>query len=110
MRGEFRVGLMVPLPNTVMEPEFREMLPSYVAVHSTRISRSTDKVTVGSLLKMGKNTKETARLLAMAQPKVIVFGCTSGSLIKGVGWDRQIIEKNLKVTPIPAITTSTAVI
>jgi maleate isomerase len=105
-----RIGLLIPPPNVVMEPEFREILPQHITIHATRISRSTDKVTIDSLLEMERNTEEAARLLAMTQADVIIFGCTSGSFIRGVGWDKQIIEKIARVTPIPAITTSTAVI
>lgn len=108
--GPLRIGLLIPPPNVVMEPEFREILPRHITIHATRISRSTDKLTVDSLLEMERNTEEAARLLAMTQADVLIFGCTSGSLIMGVGWDKQIIEKIARVTPIPAITTATAVI
>jgi len=110
MMERLRIGLLIPPPNVLMEPEFREIVPPHITIHATRISRSTDKVTVDSLLEMERNTEEAARVLAMARPNVIIFGCTSGSLIMGVGWDRQIVEKIATVTPIPAITTSTAVV
>lgn len=110
MTERLRIGLLIPPPNVTMEPEFREIIPPHITIHATRISRSTDKVTVDSLLEMERNTEEAARLLAMTRPNVIIFGCTSGSLIMGVGWDRKIIEKIATVTPIPAITTSTAVV
>ncbi len=105
-----RIGLLIPPPNVVMETECRKIFPPSVTIHATRISRSTDHVTVDSLLEMGRNTEEAARLLAMTRPDVMIFGCTSGSFIMGVGWDREIRERIARVTPIPAITTSTAVL
>jgi maleate isomerase len=67
-------------------------------------------VTVESLMEMARHANESARLLAMTKPDLIMFGCTSGSLILGVGWDQEIIKGIQESTGIQAQTTSTAVI
>ncbi len=110
--GEFeaRLGLLIPPPNVVMEVEFNRWLPPSIPVHATRMSRSTSDVTVESLLEMAQNANEAARLLAMTLPDVIMFGCTSGSLIMGAGWDREIISGIEATTGIQTLTTSTAVV
>jgi maleate isomerase len=41
---------------------------------------------------------------------LIVFNCTTGSLIKGIGYDREITKRIEDRVGIPAMTTSTAVI
>ena len=105
-----RIGLLIPPPNAVMEVEFNRWVPTEVAVHATRMYRSTSDVTVESLLEMARHVDEAARLLAMTLPDVIMFGCTSGSLIMGVGWDREIIQSIEGATGIRALTTSTAVV
>ena len=46
----------------------------------------------------------------MVNPYVIAVGCTSGSFVGGIGYDKKIIEKISSATGLPAITTSTAVI
>jgi maleate cis-trans isomerase len=40
----------------------------------------------------------------------VVYACTSGSLIKGLGWDRTIVEKIETAVKCPATTTSTAMV
>src|SRR5512133_514915 len=90
--SEARLGLLIPPPNVVMEMGFNRWLPPSIPVHATRMYRSTSDVTVDSLLEMARNANDAARLLAMTLPDVIMFGCTSGSLIMGVGWDREIIS------------------
>ena len=50
------------------------------------------------------------RLCKDANGMFILYGCTSGSLIKGLGWDREIIKMIDDAVGIPSTTTSTAVI
>lgn len=40
---------------------------------------------------------------------LIVFGCTSGSFIKGIGWDQECIKRIETASGSPGLTTSTAV-
>lgn len=91
------LGLIIPSSNTVMEDE----LILYVTVHSTRISlKNVDET---SLKKMNQELSKAVDLISDCHPDAIVYGCTSGSFIEDV-------EKILKKSPIPAITTSSAVI
>jgi maleate isomerase len=105
-----RIGILVPPPNVVMEVEFNRWLPGNLSVHAGRMYRSSSDVTVESLMEMARHANEAARLLAMTKPDIVMFGCTSGSLILGVGWDQEIIEGIQESTGIQAQTTSTAVI
>lgn len=105
-----RIGLLLPPPNVVMEGEFNHWLPPAIALHTTRMFRSTSDVTIDSLKEMASHANEAARLLAMTIPDVIMFGCTSGSLIMGMGWDKEISAGITQATGVPAVTTSTAVV
>jgi maleate isomerase len=105
-----RIGILVPPPNVVMEVEFNRWLPSNLSVHVGRMYRSSSDVTVESLMEMARHANEAARLLAMTKPDLIMFGCTSGSFILGVGWDQEIIQGIQETSGIRAQTTSTAVI
>lgn len=107
---DIRIGLLAPPPNVVMEVEYPRYLPSNVSVHTTRVPRSTSEVTAESLYEMTTNVEAAARTIAMTKPKLMVFGCTSASFIKGLGWDRQIAQRIEDVTGIPSVTTTTAVI
>jgi maleate isomerase len=91
------LGLIIPSSNTVMEDE----LTLYVTVHSTRIALKN--VDEPSLKKMNKELLKAVDLISDCHPAAIVYGCTSGSIIEDV-------EKIVKKSVIPAITTSSAVI
>jgi len=68
------------------------------------------EVTVESLARMEEGVEEESLKLKDAQVEVIAYGCTSGSLIKGVGHDKAIVEKIEKCCRIPAVATAKAVI
>ena len=103
-----RIGLIVPSPNVVVEPEFNAMKPDGVSVHATRVPLAAG--TIEGIKKMDEGIEETARLLVTAGVNIIVLACTTGSLVKGVGWDQKLISTIERITAIPATTTSTAVI
>lgn len=78
-------------------------------MHFTRMMLR--EVAPEALKEMAKEVERAAMLLSMAEVDVIAFGCTSGSLIMGPEYDKDIIKKILKVAPkVKATTTATAVI
>lgn len=103
-----RIGLIVPSSNTTMEPEFWKMAPKGVSIHTARMNL-TD-VTEEALIKMEAYAKDAAERLADAGVDIIMYGCTTGSLVKGKGYDRQISQELEKHSGIRAVTTSTAVV
>ncbi len=103
-----RMGLIIPSSNTTMEPEFWRMAPEGVSIHTARMRLSA--VTVEELVEMEKDAVRAAQLLATADVDILVYGCTTGSLVKGLGYDREITEKLEKATGIKAIATATAVL
>lgn len=105
---KYRVGLIVPSSNTSMEDEFREYLPSDVGLHVSRVKLR--RVNVEALSKLKSQVVEAADLLADADVDVIMFGCTSGSLIGGLGYDREIIRMVEEKVGVRTLTTSTAVV
>lgn len=105
-----RLGLIIPSDNTVMESEFNKILSHVegISVHATRVF--LEEISVESLLEMKKELKRAARELKTAEMNVIVYGCTSGSLIKGLYFDKEIIGEIEEETQIKATTTTTAVL
>ncbi|WP_461865406.1 maleate cis-trans isomerase family protein [Thermococcus sp.] len=103
-----RIGLIVPSSNTTMESEFWKMAPKGVSVHTARMNL-TD-VTEEALIKMESYAKAAAMRLADAAVDIIMYGCTSGSLLKGKGYDRQISQELERHSGIKTVTTSTAVL
>jgi maleate isomerase len=53
---------------------------------------------------------DAASSVALANPELLVYSCTSGSFFKGPNWHRELSDMLEKASGIPTITTSTAVI
>jgi maleate isomerase len=105
-----RIGLILPSSNIVTENEFRKVLfhVNGISFHATRMFLATESVE--NLLKMRENVKRAAEELKTAEVDVIAYGCTSGSFVKGLQFDKEISTEIETQTHIPATTTSTAVI
>jgi len=59
---------------------------------------------------MERGIEEEASKLADANVDVIGFGCTSGSLLKGLGYDKEIEKRIEKASMKPAVATAGAVV
>jgi len=91
-----------------MEAEFARYAPEGVSVHTTRLP--LEEVTLVELIRMAERLEEASKLLADARVNIIAYGCTTGSLIKGKGYDEELEERIRKAIGIPAVTTSRAVL
>jgi maleate isomerase len=105
-----RIGVLGPPVNVALERELPRYLPDGVVMNHNRLSRPEAALTKESLVAMGESAMRAARDLAMARPEVILYACTSGSFLEGVGNEARIAERITALTGIPAVTTSTAVV
>ncbi|NIN52838.1 MAG: maleate cis-trans isomerase [Nitrososphaeria archaeon] len=105
-----RIGLIVPPTNTVIEAEFHRMIPAGVSVHTSRVEWRRPEVGVKGATELSEGVVDAARRVATADVNLIVWGCTGGSFVKGVGFDQEIIKNVEEATNIPAMTTSTSVV
>ncbi|MCX8202871.1 MAG: aspartate/glutamate racemase family protein [Nitrososphaeria archaeon] len=103
-----RVGLIVPSSNTTMEPEFCEALRGLASVHTARVL--LEHVNVAELETMEDEALREARKLTTAEVDLIVYGCTSGSFVKGGKQYLEIEERIEEETGIPCVATSGAVV
>jgi maleate isomerase len=103
-----RIGLLVPSSNTAMEPDLYKMIPKGITVHTAHMG--LEKVTSNGLKEMSKDAMKASKLLESADVDIIVFGCTSGSLVGGVEWEKKLVERIMDNTGIPTITTGCAVV
>jgi maleate isomerase len=104
-----KFGFMIPCTDTVLESDAYRIVPDGVSVHFTRMMLR--EVTPDALQEMAMEIEKAAMLLYMAEVDIIAFGCTSGSLIMGPKYDKDIIKRILSVAPgVKATTTATAVI
>ncbi len=103
-----RIGLLVPSSNTTMEPDFYRMAPEEVSVHTARMR--LDRVTPEGLIQMAEDAESAAALLSTADVDVIVYGCTTGSLVGGVEWEESLVRSIHENTGVRAVSTSGAVV
>jgi len=102
-----RIGLLVPSINTTMETEFWRIAPSGVSVHSARIAGGRHG-TPEELRSMEEASKQAAREIAMVEPDVVVYGCTSGSFFEGPAWNKKISGQLTEIAKAPTVTTAGA--
>jgi maleate isomerase len=108
-----KIGLIVPSSNTVCEEEFYRMLPEGVSLHTARVFNpvvETEKEKEAAMMGMNTEIERAARELSSVEPTVIIYACTTGSFIKGPGYDREVGERIKKEAGVPGISTSSAVI
>jgi maleate isomerase len=103
-----RVGLLLPSSNTTMEPDLYRMAPKDVTVHTARMMLR--EVTPEGLEEMACEASRAARLLKTADVDLLAYGCTSGSLIRGVEWEKSLKKRLEETAGVPAVTTAGAVV
>jgi maleate isomerase len=107
-----RIGLITLASDTSVLPEYARLMPEGVAVYPAPIVLPRGEVTPAALAEMleGDQLECAAALLVWAEVDVIVFACTTGSLVHGIGWDRALIDRIGDASGKPATTTTTAVL
>ena len=102
-----RLGLIVPSSNTTNEPEFYDSLPDGVSLHTARMR--LEDTTADDLEQMAGEIARCADLLSTANVDVVAYGCTTGSLFKGHGYDEEIESRLSAATEVPAVATAASV-
>jgi maleate isomerase len=89
MTRPLALGLLVPASNRIMEQDFRRWMAPASRLHVNRLNAPRERPDDmrENLVALTGGVEECARLLDLAQPEVIAFGCTSGSFLEGRGWD-----------------------
>ncbi len=91
-----------------MESEFWKLAPDGITIHTARLRLV--EVTPEALREMANDTLRAAEYLATAEVDIIVYGCTTGSLVEGVEWENKLRESIERRTGIKTITTAQAVV
>lgn len=87
----YRIGLLLPSSNTVMEPELYQMAPKGVSIHSARMQLKD--FTQKDLLRMVDDVSRETALLSNANVDVIIYGCSTCSLVGGVDWEKVLAQQ-----------------
>lgn len=102
-----KIGLITPMSENA-EHAFHIYAPEGVSFASMKINFPGP--TPEGLMILTDQLEETAAKYKGYDLDLVVFGCTSGSCIKGVNWDKECIRRIEKASNIPGLTTSTAVL
>jgi len=108
MKKSLKFGCIIPSGNNYTEPDFYAQNQKDIYIYATRIYLKD--ITPESLRKMGEYTEAAAKLLSDTDADIILFACTSGSLIEGIQWEENLKKRITKNTGIPAITTSGSIV
>ncbi len=106
------IGVIDLATSTTILHEYYRVVPAGVVPISARLVLPGGEATEAALVAMTESPglEAAAEQLAWARPRVITFACTTGSLIKGPGWDKALRDRIEARTGIAATTTSTAVL
>ena len=102
-----KIGLITPMSENA-EHAFHKYAPEGVSFASMKIQ--FDGPTPEGLIALTDKLEETAAIYRNYDADLVVFGCTSGSCIKGFGWDQECIRQIERASGHPGLTTSTAVL
>ncbi len=93
-------------------PQHRMLLPDDIAIVAEPVELKDGIVTNASLAAMFDSDQldVAARRLADQGAQEILFACTSGSLINGVGWDAVLAERIERASGVPGTSTTTTVL
>jgi maleate isomerase len=99
-----RIGLIIPSPNRVVEPQFHHFAPPGLGVHvaRARIAGQWRR----PLAEMADEIVQAADTLADCAPDLIVFHCTDSSMHEGLAGEARLIDLIAARTGIAAQSTS----
>src|ERR687890_38092 len=107
-----RIGLITLASDASVLPEYARVMPDGVSVYAAPIVLPRGEVTAAALAEMleGDQLERAATLLVWTDVDIIVFACTTGSLVHGIGWDREVAGRIERASGRPATTTTTTVL
>jgi maleate isomerase len=105
----FRVGLIVPATNTVMEPDFHRRLGTRCAISTDRMFQ-VDVTRDSEITMLEHEFPRALRLVQSTAPNVIVFGCTSAGSLGGIQHDAELAARIKEQTGAQGVTVVASVL
>lgn len=112
-RGRARIGCVVPVSNTNLEPDMTWLRPDGVSLHFARAGGyDLDAVPDGEQMRRFAlaSLDEVVAGLAAARPDIVLYGCTSATLAHGPDFDRDFCRRIEAIAGVPAVTAAGALV
>ena len=109
---DVRIGLIELSTSLAISAEAPVALPPGVRALITRLRLPRGEVSAAALDEMVSSDRleEASRELADGGARVVSFACTTGSLVRGPGFDRELVARMEGASGVAASTTSTALL
>jgi len=108
MGKTFRVGLLIPSSNTVMEVDLYRGLPPPITIHAARMYLE-ETTPEGEKRMISEEVPRGAALLKTLLPHLVVFGCTSAGALSGPNFSADINREIGPMVGCPVLDILTAV-
>lgn len=105
-----RIGVLTPATGIGVTSDFHKIAPEGVAMMLASLAEPVTQMSVDQLASIGDHVASGSRKFVAAKASAIILSTTSGSLIRGYGYDRELIEKIESSTHIPATNGSSAMV
>jgi maleate cis-trans isomerase len=103
-----RIGLMVPINNTTMEPELLAWLPAGSTCTTFRIPRQKGMLSAADLPAYLGEASKLAQGFANDNIDLVVYGCTAAGFIAGPQREAEVAAELAQITGKPVLTTASA--
>ena len=110
-RGRARIGIIVPVSNSNLEPDMQVMRPGGVSLHFMRAGGyDLDQVPDSDQMRKfaAAGLEDVLAALIAVRPDIILYGCTSATLSSGPDYDREFAARIETATGLPAVTAAGA--
>jgi maleate isomerase/arylmalonate decarboxylase len=98
-----KIGLIVPVTNTVNEAEWARMAPEGVSIHVTRMALHTG----GDAVELDRDIAAAIATLTPASVDLIAYGCTAGSMVSPLD---KLTARMRELGGVPAVATAPAIV
>lgn len=87
----WRVGLLIPSPNSVMEVDFYRSLPHDTTLHTARMFMDVSAASEERMLE--HYAIPAAQAIGTVLPHIVVFGSTGAAQLRGREYDRELCAR-----------------
>ena len=105
----WRVGLLIPASNSVMEVDFYRRFPHDTTLHTSRMY-TADATSADQEQLLTKLTLPAAEAVGAVLPHIVVFGCTNAASLHGKEYDRELCKRIGEVTGAVPVSVTASVI